>query len=37
MAGTALSFDHAMIELGVLAVLTLVLAIAIYLSRRSKR
>jgi hypothetical protein len=31
-----LSFAHAMIELGVLALLTLVLAIAIYLSRRVK-
>jgi uncharacterized membrane protein (DUF373 family) len=32
--GSAPSFDHAMVELGVLGVLTLVLAIAIYLSRR---
>jgi hypothetical protein len=30
------SFNHAMIELGVLGLLTLVLAVAIYLSRRSK-
>jgi uncharacterized membrane protein (DUF373 family) len=35
-AGAALSFEHAMIELGILAMLTLVLAIAIYLSRRSR-
>jgi uncharacterized membrane protein (DUF373 family) len=37
-AGSAstISFDHAMIELGVLAALTLVLAISIYLSRRAK-
>jgi uncharacterized membrane protein (DUF373 family) len=35
-AGPFLTFDQAMIELGVLAVLTLVLAIAIHLSRRSK-
>ena len=35
-AGAALSFEHAMIELGMLAILTLVLAIAIYLSRRSR-
>jgi uncharacterized membrane protein (DUF373 family) len=35
-AGAALTFEHAMIELGILAMLTLVLAIAIYLSRRSK-
>jgi uncharacterized membrane protein (DUF373 family) len=35
-AGPSLTFDQAMIELGVLAVLTLVLAIAIHLSRRSK-
>jgi uncharacterized membrane protein (DUF373 family) len=34
--GSVLSFEHAMIELGMLALLTLVLAIAIYLSRRSK-
>jgi hypothetical protein len=31
----ALTFEHAMIELGVLGGLTLVLAFAIYLSRRS--
>ena len=30
------SFEHAMIELGMLGMLTLVLAIAIYLSRRSR-
>jgi uncharacterized membrane protein (DUF373 family) len=30
------SFDHAMIELSVLGLLTLVLAVAIYLSRRGK-
>ena len=37
-AGSAstISFDHAMVELGVLAALTLVLATAIYLSRRTK-
>jgi uncharacterized membrane protein (DUF373 family) len=35
-AGSAISFEHAMIELGVLAALTLVLAIAIYLSRGVK-
>jgi hypothetical protein len=35
-AAGALSFEHAMIELGILAMLTLVLAIAIYLSRRSR-
>ena len=34
--GSAPSFNHAMIELGVLGVLTLVLAASIYLSRRSK-
>jgi len=33
---TALSFEHAMIELGMLGMLTLVLSIAIYLSRRSR-
>lgn len=32
----ALTFEHAMIELGVLGGLTLVLAIAIYLSRRNR-
>lgn len=36
MVGTAPAFDHAMIELGILGMLTLVLAIAIYLARRSK-
>jgi uncharacterized membrane protein (DUF373 family) len=35
-ASAALSFEHAMIELGILAMLTLVLAIAIYLSRRTR-
>jgi uncharacterized membrane protein (DUF373 family) len=35
-ASGALSFEHAMIELGILAVLTLVLAVAIHLSRRSR-
>jgi uncharacterized membrane protein (DUF373 family) len=34
--GTAPSFEHAMIELAILAILTLVIAIAIYLSRRPK-
>jgi uncharacterized membrane protein (DUF373 family) len=34
--GMAISFDRAMIELGVLAGLTLVLAIAIHLSRRAR-
>jgi uncharacterized membrane protein (DUF373 family) len=34
--GAIASFDHAMIELSVLGLLTLVLAVAIYLSRRSK-
>jgi uncharacterized membrane protein (DUF373 family) len=34
--GSMSSFDNAMIELSVLGLLTLVLAIAIYLSRRSK-
>ena len=33
--GATVSFEHAMIELAVLALLTLVLAIAIYLSRRA--
>jgi uncharacterized membrane protein (DUF373 family) len=33
---SVLTFEHAMIELGVLGVLTLVLATAIYLSRRAK-
>jgi uncharacterized membrane protein (DUF373 family) len=33
---TTVPFGHAMIELGVLAVLTLVLAIAIWLSRRAR-
>jgi uncharacterized membrane protein (DUF373 family) len=34
--GSASAFNNAMIELGVLGLLTLVLAVAIYLSRRSK-
>jgi len=34
--GTAPSFEHAMIELGILAILTLVIAIAIYLSHRPR-
>jgi uncharacterized membrane protein (DUF373 family) len=32
--GSAMSFDHAMIELGILGALTLILALAIRLSRR---
>lgn len=35
IVGSGAPFDHAMIELGVLAALTLVLAIAVYLVRRS--
>jgi uncharacterized membrane protein (DUF373 family) len=35
-AGETIAFDRAMLELAVLAVLTLVIAIAIYLSRRTK-
>jgi hypothetical protein len=34
--GSMSSFDNAMIELSVLGLLTLVLSVAIYLSRRSK-
>jgi uncharacterized membrane protein (DUF373 family) len=36
MAGSALPFDHAMIELAILAILILVLAIAIHLLRRPR-
>jgi uncharacterized membrane protein (DUF373 family) len=36
VAITALSFDHAMIELGILAATILVLSIAIYLLRRAR-
>jgi uncharacterized membrane protein (DUF373 family) len=36
MAGSAISFDHAMIELAVLGLLTLVLAVAIRLARHGK-
>jgi uncharacterized membrane protein (DUF373 family) len=34
--GTAPSFEHATVELGVLAILTLVLAVSLYLSRRTR-
>jgi uncharacterized membrane protein (DUF373 family) len=34
--GSTIAFNNAMIELGVLGLLTLVLAVAIYLSRRSR-
>jgi uncharacterized membrane protein (DUF373 family) len=36
-AGGAAAFDRAMLELAVLAVLTLVIAVALYLSRRTKQ
>ena len=36
MAGPALAFDHAMIELTILAILILVLALAIHLLRRTR-